>query len=229
MGLAHSPKIPDGIILCLDAANPKTQSASNFPDLTTGKNAQVLGGPTLSSENFNYFSYDGTDDAHRFDLVMGYGMTVITVGKSKNSLWNSYSGLGSNREPNGYIIHNNPSSTTIDYYIIGNAVQSYTYIGSYNPGSAITNWNMYVISTNGSNSHKAYFNGSVVVNNSSGLSVARNNPNTVVSTDSIAEDSDQIPSRKNAIDIAYHAIWNRQLSDVEISDMYRYLQTRFGI
>jgi hypothetical protein len=229
MGLAHSPKLPDGIILCLDAANPKTQSTSNFPDLITGKNAQVLGSPILSSGNFNYFSYDGIDDAHRVDLIMGYGMTVITVARSQTDLWNDISGLGSNREPNGYIIHNNSGSTAIDYYIIGNAIQSYTFIGNHNPGSVITNWNMYGISTNGNNSHKAYFNGSVVINNSSGLSVSRNNPNTVISTDSIAEDSDQIPSRKNAIDIAYHAIWDRQLSDGEISDMYRYLQTRFGV
>jgi hypothetical protein len=230
MGLYHGLQpASSGLILLMDADNPKTTSGTSAPNLANGTNAGNVGTPSLvTSGNFKYFQYNGTDQAHRNEVVMGYEFTVVTLLRNSGVEWNDYSAPGSNRKANGYIMHADPNTTSISYYVIGSGNQTYTYVGGSGNLSTLNNWHLYTFTSNGSNVHRAYFDTTRVLNSSTALSTARNNPNTTVSVDSIAEDSDLVPSRKSACDIAYHAIWDRQFDDQEVYDLYRQLKERYG-
>ena len=66
MALAHSPKIiTDGLVLCLDAGNTKSYpgSGTSWSDLSGNSNTGTLtNGPTYSSDDGGYISFDGVDD-----------------------------------------------------------------------------------------------------------------------------------------------------------------------
>lgn len=66
MGLNHSPKIvTNGLVLCLDAANPKSYpgSGTTWTDLSgNGNNGTLTNGPTFSSSNGGVIFLDGVND-----------------------------------------------------------------------------------------------------------------------------------------------------------------------
>ena len=66
MGLFHSPSIVrDGLVLCLDAANPKsyTGSGTTWYDLSgNSKNGALTNGPTYNLLNNGGIVFDGSDD-----------------------------------------------------------------------------------------------------------------------------------------------------------------------
>jgi len=66
MSLAHNPRIiTDGLVLCLDAANPKSYpgSGTTWTDLSgNGNNGTLTNGPTYSSSNGGSIVFDGVDD-----------------------------------------------------------------------------------------------------------------------------------------------------------------------
>ena len=66
MALQHSPSIvTDGLVLCLDAANPKSYPGSGtaWTDLLgRGGSGTLVGGPTYSNSGGGSISFDGTDD-----------------------------------------------------------------------------------------------------------------------------------------------------------------------
>lgn len=63
---ANGPKIvTDGLVLCLDAGNPKSYSGSGtvWTDISrNGNNGALTNGPTFSSDNCGSIVFDGTDD-----------------------------------------------------------------------------------------------------------------------------------------------------------------------
>ena len=66
MGLSHSPNIvTDGLVLCLDAANPRSYpgSGNSWLDLSgNGNNGTLTNGPTYSSANGGSLVFDGSND-----------------------------------------------------------------------------------------------------------------------------------------------------------------------
>jgi hypothetical protein len=66
MGLSHSPSIvTNGLVLCLDAANPKSYPGSGtaWTDLSgIGNNGTLQNSPTYNTSNLGNFSLDGVDD-----------------------------------------------------------------------------------------------------------------------------------------------------------------------
>jgi hypothetical protein len=66
MALGHNPSIvTSGLVLCVDAGNPRSYSGSgtSWNDaLTTGYNFTLTNGPTYSSNNLGFFTFDGADD-----------------------------------------------------------------------------------------------------------------------------------------------------------------------
>lgn len=66
MGLAHSPRIvTDGLVLALDAANPKSYpgSGTTWTDLSgNGNNGTLVNSPTYLSDNNGIFLFDGVND-----------------------------------------------------------------------------------------------------------------------------------------------------------------------
>lgn len=66
MALYHSPQISlDGLVLCLDAANPKSYpgSGNTLFDLSgNGNNGTLVNGVGYSGDNLGSLSFDGTND-----------------------------------------------------------------------------------------------------------------------------------------------------------------------
>jgi len=66
MGIAYNPRIvTDGLVLCLDAGNPKSYPGSGNTafDLTrSGYNFELTNGATTNPSNLGVFSFDGVDD-----------------------------------------------------------------------------------------------------------------------------------------------------------------------
>lgn len=66
MAFSFSPKIvTDGLVLALDAANPRSYlgSGTTWSDLTAnGNNATLTNGPTFNSSNGGSIQFDGTND-----------------------------------------------------------------------------------------------------------------------------------------------------------------------
>lgn len=64
--LSHSPSIvTDGLVLCLDAANPRSYggSGTNWGDLSgNGNHFTLTNGPTYSGDNLGGVVFDGVDD-----------------------------------------------------------------------------------------------------------------------------------------------------------------------
>jgi hypothetical protein len=83
MGLAHSPKIvTDGLVLCLDAADPKSYSGSGtaWTDRSgNGNDATLVNGPTFSTTNGGVIVFDGSDDYATVPCSQVVGESTISV------------------------------------------------------------------------------------------------------------------------------------------------------
>jgi len=64
MSLSHSPLIVrDGLVLCLDAANPRSypKSGTTWSDLKGSNNGTLTNGPTFDAENGGSLTFDGAN------------------------------------------------------------------------------------------------------------------------------------------------------------------------
>jgi hypothetical protein len=173
-------------------------------------NATLVNGPTFSD---GAILFDGSNDYATYPYGASAAMTIITVGYSRQSNWNNFASLGSSRANNGFIIHNDAGSLNTRYFIStstgGNTFVDYVYPASVNV------MRMYSVSTNGTNSHKRYLDGSLVGTNTTGITRGTSN-----NTGYLAWDSPF--SRYGFVGIRAHIIYNRQLSDAEITQIYNY-------
>jgi hypothetical protein len=76
MALSHSPSIiTNGLVLCLDAANPKSYpgSGTTWTDLSgNGNTGTLVNGVGYSGDNLGSLSFDGVDD--RAELSSAFGI-----------------------------------------------------------------------------------------------------------------------------------------------------------
>lgn len=84
MGVLYSPKIvTDGLVLALDAANPKSYpgSGTNWNDLSgNGNNGTLVNGPIFDSSNLGSISFDGVDDRIETNFsISGIESTISIV------------------------------------------------------------------------------------------------------------------------------------------------------
>jgi hypothetical protein len=99
MALFHSPIIvTDGLVLCLDAGNPKSYpgSGTTWSDLSAnGNNGTLTNGPTYSSSNGGSIVFDGVNDYVSTGLVLPSPSTTPTTFDLvfKYNSTNSYRGL----------------------------------------------------------------------------------------------------------------------------------------
>ena len=78
MSLSHSPLIVrDGLVLCLDAANPRSypKSGTTWSDLAGSNNGTLTNGPTFDTGNGGSLVFDGSDDY--VNLNIGHLATFI--------------------------------------------------------------------------------------------------------------------------------------------------------
>ena len=123
MALVHSPNIvTDGIVLYLDAANPKSYpgSGTNWHDLTKNNSTfELVNGPTHTTNNSGSFSFDGTNDYARSDIfytsrffVENQDFTVMSFNMATSTMpGNGRSGIFANQR---YLTEPNPGGFGIN-------------------------------------------------------------------------------------------------------------------
>ena len=99
MSFSHSPRIvTDGLVLCLDAANPQSYpgSGTSWADLSgNGNNGTLTNGPTFNSGNSGSIVFDGVDDYVVLDSVISltdFTATAVYNVQSLNSGWAMFFG-----------------------------------------------------------------------------------------------------------------------------------------
>ena len=221
--------VQDGLIVCLDGAVQQSNpgSSNSWKNLASSSyNATLYNTPTITKEYGGGIDCDGTNENAKYTIILPYALTVITWARSNLSLWDNYAGFGSARYQNGFILHNNIASKTISFFIMnGDFAAGHTHIGSYNGFSNIEIPMMIASSTNGSNIHKIYINGSYYTTNTT--SITRSESPTVSSTVNLC--SDNPSGRYNNMKMYSHYLYNRQLSDNEVAQIYNATRHRFGL
>jgi hypothetical protein len=226
MGIGYNPKIvTDGLVLCLDAANRKSYSGSGntWTDLSgLGTNGTLTNGPTFSSGNGGSLVFDGINDYVSVTMPNPFAETIIVWVKSNTTNWNEYGWITSSRTQNGHIIHPNIGTKTVDFFVF-NQSSTFVAMGGYTVND-ITIPHMYCYSTNGSNLHKAYLDGTYNFQSTTALTrtATPSNQETQVG-------KDHLQSRYGNASIYSVIRYNRQLSDVEVQQNFNALRGRYGI
>jgi hypothetical protein len=226
LALSHSPRIiTENLVLCLDAGNSKSYpgSGTTWTDLSgNGNTGTLVNGVGYSGDNLGSLSFDGVDDYVNFSFVNPFAETIIVWAKSATSTWNTNGWISSSRRQNGHIMHSDAGTRSVTYYILDSSA-SYTSIGSVAPDN-ITIPHMYAYTTNGSNLHKAYFDGSEVA--SSSTSITRT---STPSSQIWYLGKDDTGGRFGNGNIYNCLRYNRALTASEIQQNYNALKGRFSI
>ena len=217
--------VRDGLVLDIDAGKiqsyPRTGALWN--DISGNQNnGTLINGPMFDSENGGGIVFDGTNDYTSLNFINPFQETIIVWVKSNTVTWNENGWISSSRRQNGHIIHPNQATTGVGFYIL-NSSAGFTLVGTITPTS-ITSPNMYCITTNGSNSHKIYLNGSLQVTNTT--SITRT---TTPTTQTYEIAKDDTVARYG--DGTYYLVlrYNRELSATEVLQNYNATRGRFGL
>ena len=120
MALAHSPRIvTDGLILHLDAANPKSYigSGTSWVDISgKGNNGTLVGGTGYSSDNGGCLIFDGTDDKVTMSAGsdFAYGTGDFTV-----EIW--FNVTGTTPQTWGEVLYAQTIAGT-NYFVVNSAI-----------------------------------------------------------------------------------------------------------
>jgi hypothetical protein len=222
--------VTSGLVLNLDAANPRSYlppyNGTTWFDLSgNSNNGTLTNGPTYNTGSGGSIVFDGVDDFVNFSYANPYSETVMVWAKSATATWNTYGWISSSRRQNGHIIHPEASEfggKRVTFYIINSTI-SYTSIGNIDV-SNITIPHMYVLSTNGSDVHKCYFDGTLITTNTTSITRTQSpTPQTWY------VGRDDFGSRYGNGNVYSVIRYNRQLTDSEINQNFQATRARFGI
>ena len=91
--LSHSPMITtDGLVLCLDAANPRSYpgSGNSWLDLVTHSNSSLVNGASFSSVGNKGIFLDGTNDYVGFNKTLYFNLNTTFI------FWLKFTGTDTN-------------------------------------------------------------------------------------------------------------------------------------
>jgi hypothetical protein len=216
----------DSVILLLDPSNPQSGFSNTVyrNAVDTSSAYTVVGAPVIGGAGAKKTVYfDGIDDHIYITVDLPKVMTVVTVGAyaGQGTTWNNFAGLGSARSANGFIFHNNGGASTLTYYLSDDVGFRVLY-GTTIP--FITARNLYGITTNGNNQHRAYLNDTLKATNTS----THTKVNDTV-TASVYLGKDGTIARYNNVDIFFHAIWDVELTPAEMLRVHDLLNPRFDL
>ena len=215
--------VTQGLVLDLDAAKRDSYvgTGTAWNDISGNRNnGTLINGPTFNSGNGGSIVFDGVDDYTSLNFINPFQETIIIWVKSNTATWNENGWISSSRRQNGHIIHPNQGTAGVGFYIL-NSTAGFTLVGTITPAS-ITLPNMYCMTTNGSNSHKIYLNGSLQTTNTT--SITRTTTPSL-QTYEIAKD-DTVARYGNG---TYYNVlrYNRELSESEILQNYNATKNRY--
>ena len=218
MAFFHSPKIvTDGLILALDAANPKSYpgSGTTWYDLSGNENNGTLYSVSHTTSNRGVFVTSGTSTSY-IDIpspnLQSSNYTIFTAAR--------YDGIGSrgrmvNGKVNNWLI-GHWSNSTQNYYANG-------WVSPTSNGVSDTNWRIYHATGDiSADNYTAYVNGSLnAVSNAAGGSAGPNG----LTVGKIGYTTSEVSTGEVAFVYAY----NRVLSVKEILQNYNAFKTRFEL
>jgi hypothetical protein len=233
VALSHSPRIiTDGLVLCLDAANPKSYpgSGTTWTDLSgLGNNGTLTNGVGYNSSNLGSLSFDGVDDYVRILNPYKDYTNQITVEwwTKRNGNLATGSGWGLSQEnvdvaSNTYFLMHATSNTDMIFYvrdISANTWRNLT-IGT------VDTTPCYMVGTITSSAINVYKNG-VLTNTGTGLSGNMSTYSTPVIH--LGKDPRYGSDRFYNGSIYTAKIYNRALTASEIQQNYNALRGRFSI
>lgn len=232
------PAIPtNGITFISDIGStisyPIGGVTSSSMDTTVNAGFSVAqNGAGYTSEYGGGFKFDGIDDvayasvgSGGFGIYNTAAFTFVMICRSWNTTtnsWNSNGGIGSNRYAgNGWQMNNVSGTNRVDFYMGDTSVSYAEFIGSISPPIDVPH--MYVTSSNGTNLHKGY------VDNGSPVSSTRSLTRTSSQQNELIFGRDGYVGGTNAKIVTYVQImYDRQLSDAEVLQLYSAYQGRFG-
>ena len=224
MAFNYSPKtVTDGLVLYMDAANSKSyvSGSTTWNDISRGGNiGTLLNGPTYNSSNSGNIVFDGTDDY----------VTVTEIGQLTRFSIESW--FRPTTHPNNLaavVTSVYPGTNgTVNFkigYEGGSGMVGGTYIGGWfltpSVPTTLNTWQQVIFTYNGS-SLAIYSNG------------VSGGSNAFVGTPNSGGDGIRIGRRWDTADyftgnIAITRIYNRALSQQEITQNYNATKTRFGL
>jgi hypothetical protein len=193
--------------------------------------SEFYNGASYVSEYGGGFQFDGTNDSAQILNYSGggYGVyftaafTFVMICRSTIANWSCNGGIGSNRYPDGtgFVMYNFAGTKQVGFYMGDTSVAYAATIGTITPTN-IEVPHMYVISSNGTNLHKGYVDNGSPISNTTSLSRAAVQHELIFGQDGYIGGS-------NVKMISYVQImYDRQLSDAEVQQLYSAYQGRFG-
>ena len=237
MGLSHSPYIvTDGLVLCLDAANPRSYPGAGTTWTDLGKesnNLSLANNPTFSSVNGGIFTFDGTDDyasiadsSEKFTFANGnFSMGAWVACPNPISGDHFIITKGANLAGGGfYLVYAKGGKDAISFarYYSGALFQNVRY------NYSISDW-IYVLGTcdpsGGAGSMKLYLNGALVSTQSfAQVQTAASNTFSLEISKFNVNNNVQYYTPQ---DIGLVHIYNRVLSANEVQQNYNATRWRF--
>jgi hypothetical protein len=225
----NPPIVTDGLVLCLDAANPLSYPGSGtaWNDLSgQGNSGTLINGPTFNSSNGGSIVFDGADDYAVVPESSSVDITTNTItfgGWCYPTISNKYQhivvknvGEAPNRQYGLWLSLNGTSQ--IYRSLNGVVIQSNVIIST--PWK-VNSWNCIMLVYNGS-TIRIYLNGSQVH--------TENATGDILHTDSNLNIGGE-PNQPYFFDgkISGIQIYNRALSASEVLQNYEATKTRFGL
>jgi len=233
MALSHNPKIvTDGLVLCLDAANPKSYpgSGTTWFDLSgNGNDGTLVNGVGFDSANLGNITFDGANDhvninprlldnANRGTVIVWFNKRIWDSSRW-DTIFSKANGLGFNN--NHIQISRQSTSDQISLTISNNTSSTTT---SVNTGSIEDNvW--YQIGMT--------WNGSVLIGYLNGDEIDRTNTTITIPDNSthvtLGEGAAGNTSRYFNGFISSCFCYNRALTEAEIKQNFNALRGRYGL
>jgi hypothetical protein len=248
MGFSRGPKIvTDGLVLALDAANPKSYpgSGSTWSDLSgNGNNGSLINGPTFDSGNNGSIVFDGSNDRVTLDSsITSLDTSVLSIEmyfrtNINTSGFTPLIGWHDTESPHGYIGLGNFTgfwgNESISFFNKGTGTTNLSF--AYTNGSSFlqdTEWHhtLFVLNTN---DYRIYVDGSEVAINASfrNGSASTAFPNDLFgygTTPSVAFGVGGSQPKYGNLNIANSRIYNRALTSEEVLQNYNATKSRFGL
>lgn len=225
MGIAYNPKIvTDGLVLCLDAANPKSYPGSGtvWTDLSgNGNTGTLTNGPTYSSANSGSIVFDASNDyvsgTNNNTLQLVNDLTVcawVKLGDAGNQgifekMASPYNGYGITKQ-NGY------------FKFWTGAAGSYVYTNSNSTYLSDNNW-YYVVGRRMSGTNRLFIN-SILQSDSQSPSLSDSGQIYV-----IGRYYSNIDAYYTGGHIAQVSVYNRALTSTELSQNFNAHRGRYEI
>ena len=226
--LTHSPSIVmNGLVLALDAGNPKSYSGSGtaWTDLSgNGNTGTLVNGPTYSSANGGSLVFDGTNDyvtLSSSQIAPGTGAFTWNFWIKLNDLSNSsiiFSGTGSNSDYGVIFAQPQNAGYGLGYYAGGYVIVDSPTLGS--------SW--WYITFTGNGGADGSRNLKLYRNTIQAGSTYTNNYNFTSTTPIIGANHSSFAElmRGNISNVSYY---NRALTAAEVSQNFNTLKGRFSI